>query len=324
MFTGSDVPRRNNKSAIPVKMFVGILHTAPFQRAVLLFIKESLVMQNEMQVFQNEQFGEIRAFEIGGEHWFVGKDIAEVLAYHNTRDALKKHVDSEDKADVAIHDGRQNRKMTVINESGIYSLIFSSKLPAAKTFKRWVTSEVLPSIRKNGAYINEQLLEELLESRETADEFFKQLKEEKKLVRASNRLIKTQSKLIGELEDRLDDVLPEAEYCENVLLCENAIPVSIIAKSYGMTAQKFNQLLHRIKIHYKVGGVWVLYSRYDGNGYTATRTYEKDGKAIVNTVWTQLGREFLYRKLAENGYFPEYEQYEDEYFKLSFECDFYE
>ena len=109
-------------------------------------------MENKLQIFSNEQFGSIRTMELDGKPYFVGKDVAEVLGYSNTRDALGKHVDSEDKADVAIHDGRQNRNHTIINESGLYSLILSSKLPKAKEFKHWVTSEVLPAIRKTGSY----------------------------------------------------------------------------------------------------------------------------------------------------------------------------
>lgn len=107
---------------------------------------------NEIKIFENVEFGQIRTVEIDGEPWLVGKDVAEALGYSNTRDALGKHVDGEDKADVAIHDGRQNRNQTVVNESGLYALIFGSKLPTAKKFKHWVTSEVLPSIRKTGGY----------------------------------------------------------------------------------------------------------------------------------------------------------------------------
>lgn len=117
---------------------------------------------NDLQIFKNEQFGSMRTLEINGEPWFVGKDVAEVLGYSNPRDALSKHVDNEDKATVAIHDGSQNRNVTVINESGLYSLILSSKLPTAKEFKRWVTSEVLPSIRKHGAYMTTETLEKAL------------------------------------------------------------------------------------------------------------------------------------------------------------------
>lgn len=114
---------------------------------------------NELKIFNSEEFGTIRTVTIQSEPWFVGKDVAEILGYSNTRDALSKHVDIEDKADVAIHDGRQNREMTAINESGLYSLVLSSKLPTAKKFKRWVTSEILPSIRQHGAYMTVDTVE---------------------------------------------------------------------------------------------------------------------------------------------------------------------
>ena len=112
---------------------------------------------NELQVFSNPEFGDIHAIEIDGEPWMVGKDVAVALGYNNPRDALAKHVDDEDKNTVAFRDGTSgNPNMTVINESGFYSLVLSSKLPGAKAFKRRVTSEVLPAIRKNGGYINGQ------------------------------------------------------------------------------------------------------------------------------------------------------------------------
>ena len=110
-------------------------------------------MENQLQVFDFEG-SNVRTVNIDGNPYFVGKDVAEILGYANTRDALSKHVDSEDKNTVAIHDGikRGNPNQTVINESGLYSLILGSKLPQAKEFKHWVTSEVLPAIRKTGAY----------------------------------------------------------------------------------------------------------------------------------------------------------------------------
>ena len=108
---------------------------------------------NELVIFSNPEFGEIRTVEINGEPWLVGKDVAVALGYTNPRDALRKHVDNEDRNTVAVHDGiKGNPNMTIINESGLYSLILSSKLPGAKKFKRWVTAEVLPSIRKTGSY----------------------------------------------------------------------------------------------------------------------------------------------------------------------------
>lgn len=113
---------------------------------------------NELQVFNSPEFGDIRAVEIEGEPWFVGKDMAAALGYSNPRDALAKHVDDEDKNTVAFCDGTPgNPNLTIINESGVYSLIFSSKLESAKKFKRWVTAEVLPTIRRQGAYITPQV-----------------------------------------------------------------------------------------------------------------------------------------------------------------------
>ena len=108
---------------------------------------------NELQIFNNAEFGQVRTVTINNEPWFVGKDVAEALGYSNTRDALRVHVDNEDKNTVAIYDGNKgNPNQTIINESGLYALIFGSKLPNAKKFKRWVTSEVLPTIRKTGSY----------------------------------------------------------------------------------------------------------------------------------------------------------------------------
>ena len=109
-------------------------------------------MENNLEIFTNPEFGNIRIIEKNGEPWFIGKDVAEALGYEASRNAITKHVDDEDKLTHQISASGQNRNMTVINESGLYSLILSSKLPTAKKFKRWVTSEVLPAIRKTGSY----------------------------------------------------------------------------------------------------------------------------------------------------------------------------
>lgn len=112
-----------------------------------------VIYLNELQIYENPEFGKMRSIQIDGEPWFVGKDVAAALGYENTRDALSRHVDDEDKNTVVIHDGIQgNPNMVIINESGVYALIFGSKLDSAKRFKHWVTHEVLPSIRKTGSY----------------------------------------------------------------------------------------------------------------------------------------------------------------------------
>lgn len=107
---------------------------------------------NELQIFQNKEFGEVRSLVINNEPWFVGKDVAEALGYKNSKNAVPTHVDEENKLSTQIEYTGQKRNVTVINESGLYSLILSSKLPNAKKFKRWVTSEVLPTLRKTGSY----------------------------------------------------------------------------------------------------------------------------------------------------------------------------
>ena len=121
----------------------------------------------EIQIFKNPQFAEIRVMVKDGEPWFVGKDVANVLGYANTMDALAKHVDEDDKQTSQIAMLGQSRRMTIINESGLYSLILSSKLPQAKEFKRWVTSEVLPSIRKTGAYLTQDFCMRVLNAEGT-------------------------------------------------------------------------------------------------------------------------------------------------------------
>ena len=255
----------------------------------------------ELKIFDNEEFGQIRTIlDQNKEPWFVGKDVAEILKYSNTRDALSRHVDKEDKADVAIHDGRQNRNQTVINESGLYSLIFSSKMDKAKEFKRWVTSEVLPSIRKDGGYIvaNENDTEEdiLAKAMIIAGKKIEQLKFESK----------KKDQIIGELK-------PKADYVDKILQNKSLIKVSSIAKDYGMSAYQMNKLLHELKIQYKQGDQWLLYANIQDKGYTSSETHvypKKDGTTDVRllTKWTQKGRIFLYEELKRNGYLPTIER----------------
>lgn len=173
-------------------------------------------MMNELKVFEDEEFGKVRVVEMNGEGWLVGKDVAKVLGYSNTRDALKSHTDEEDKADVAIHDGRQNRNMVCINESGMYSLVLSSKLPSAKKFKRWVTSEVLPSIRKNGVYMTDDTIEKAL----TDPDFLIQL--------ATNLKDEKVKRLEAERKNEINR--PKVAFAEAVEVSRNSILIRELAK----------------------------------------------------------------------------------------------
>lgn len=244
-----------------------------------------------IEVFKNNDFKEIRVMEIGKEPWFVGKDIADNLGYTNASDAIKRHVDKEDKG-VAKHDtlgGSQS--MTVINESGLYSLILSSKLPTAKKFKRWVTSEVLPSIRKHGMYARD----ELLDNPDLLIEALQELKKER------------QEKLV--LQQRVNELQPKANYYDVVLNCKEILPISVIAKDYGLSATALNKTLKDLGIQYKQGNIWLLYQKYAEYGYTQTKThvYAKRGGKVgsnVFTYWTQKGRLFIYDTLKKQGILP--------------------
>lgn len=244
-----------------------------------------------VQVFTNEVFGKVRVIIINDEPWFVGKDVAKALGYTRPTKAVQDHVDIDDRDAVPIQDsiGRK-QKTPIINESGLYSLILSSKLPSAKKFKHWVTSKILPSVRKHGTYITDAVLDEILGSPEFAYQLMAELQEEK-------RITDVLTKGIMELE-------PKASYCESVLQCQKAVPISIIAKDYGMTAVQFNILLNELKIQYKVGGTWILHQNYANKGYTKTKTFLNEGEYTVHTYWTQKGRLFLYEFLKMQNIFP--------------------
>lgn len=168
---------------------------------------------NELKIFKNSEFGEIRTVEIGGEPWFVGKDVAEVLGYERPTKAVSDHVDGEDRDEVPIQDSIGRMQNTpIINESGLYSLILSSKLPNAKAFKRWVTSEVLPAIRKHGLYAKE----ELLDNPDIAIAAFKALKEEREARKA--------------LEAENEKMQPLALFAKSVSASDTSILIGDLAK----------------------------------------------------------------------------------------------
>ena len=133
----------------------------------------------DLQIFENEQFGQVRTLEINSEPWFVGKDVGEILGYSNTPKAIRDHIDNEDKLTERIVLSGQNRETILINESGLYSLILSSKLPKAKEFKHWVTSEVLPSIRRHGAYMTADTIDKVLQDPDFGIRLLSELKSER-------------------------------------------------------------------------------------------------------------------------------------------------
>lgn len=252
-------------------------------------------MINKLKIFNNKEFGEIRTIVINGEPMFVGKDVASALGYKDTAKAIRVHVDEEDKGvdEMDTPGGKQN--ITVINESGLYSLILSSHLPSAKKFKHWITSEVIPSIRKNGLYAVDELLDN--------PDLFIDVLQELKLERENNKNLKLQiaqnNQIIGELK-------PKASYYDLILQNKSLMPITKIAKDYGMSGRAFNAMLHELGIQYKLGNTWLLYQHYADNGYTQLKTHAIDAdKSVMHTYWTQKGRLFLYDLLKnEKGLLP--------------------
>lgn len=253
---------------------------------------------NELQVFNNAEFGSVRTTVIDGEPFFVGKDVAEILGYRDTSDALKRHVDEEDKLTRCFTDSGQNREMYIINESGLYSLILRSQLSKARKFKRWVTSEVLPAIRRHGMYA----IDEILENPDLAIAALTQLKEERKRRKELELTTAIQNQQIAELK-------PKACYYDLILQNRNTVPVTQIAKDYGMSGRKFNELLHDLGIQHKFRKTWLLYQHYADLGYTQSKTFAIDAeKSVMHTYWTQKGRLFLYGLLKGEGILPLIEQ----------------
>ena len=250
---------------------------------------------NNIQIFNNNEFGNVRVVQINDTPYFVGKDVAEILGYKDTSDALKRHVDNDDKLTGDFTDSGQNRKMYIINESGLYSLILSSKLPKAKEFKRWVTSEVLPTIRKTGMFITDDLFTELMNNP----------------IKFGEMLI-DYGKLKEENQEQQAELLlnrPKAKYYDTILQSTSVMPISLIAKDYGMSAIAFNKLLNEHKIQYKQSGTWLLYNKYADKGYTQSKTSEYttstgEIKTSIHTYWTQKGRLFLYDFLKEHNILP--------------------
>ncbi|MCW8106125.1 phage antirepressor [Lactobacillus mulieris] len=251
---------------------------------------------SELQIF-NFNGTDIRTLTIDNEPYFVGKDVAEVLGYKKPENAVANHVDEEDKTTTLIQGTGSNykSKTVIVNESGLYSLIISSKLPTAKKFKRWVTSEVLPAIRKHGGYLTDEKIEEALYNPDTLIKLATQLKEERE-----GRLI---------AEQQVAELKPKASYLDEILANKELITVSVIAKDYGMSAMQFNKLLHNLKVQFKQGKSWLLYSNYQSLGWTSSSTKQvtkKDGSTmnVMNTKWTQKGRLGLYELLKRHDILP--------------------
>lgn len=256
-------------------------------------------MVNEIQIFTNEQFGEIRTVEENENVLFCGSDIAKALGYVRPNDAVSSHCRYTVKRSIPHPQSVDKQiEMSFIPEGDVYRLIIHSKLPSAEEFEHWVFDEVLPSIRKHGMYA----IDELIENPDLGIAALTALKEEREKRKALETIVAVQNQQISELK-------PKATYYDIVFQCSNLLPTTEIAKDYGKSAKWLNEFLRGKKIQFKQNGMWLLYQKYAENGYTMSKTHsytDNNGEqhTKLHTYWTQKGRLFIYDILKSAGILP--------------------
>ena len=241
---------------------------------------------NEIQIFQNQEFGAIRTMKNEqGEPLFCAKDVAEALGYKIARKAVQDHVDEGDVLKRNTPTTSGNQMMLYVNESGLYALILSSKLEGARRFKHWVTSEVLPSIRKQGGY--------MIARQDESDEVI------------MARALQIMQATLQRRDEQIAKLQPRADYADHVLDSISCFTVTQIGKELNMTGHDLNVLLCQMGIQYVQSGQYLLYANYARQGLAKNRTFEyhtSDGDLKTRTylVWTERGRDFIHRLINKN------------------------
>lgn len=249
---------------------------------------------NTIQIYRYENC-DVRTVNKNGEPWFVVADVCKVLELGNPTMALER-LDEDEKALISIEGlSRGNDNGNIINEPGLYTLILGSRKPQARAFKRWITHDVIPSIRKYGVYATDELLAD-------PDVLIAAL-QELKAEREHTKLLQLTAAI---QEQQIAEMQPKASYYDLILQNKNTVPITQIAKDYGMSGRAFNKLLHELGIQYKLRETWLLYQDYANQGYTQSRTHAIDAdRSVMHTYWTQKGRLFLYDLLkSKRGILP--------------------
>ncbi|WP_040305955.1 phage antirepressor KilAC domain-containing protein [Caloramator australicus] len=267
---------------------------------------------SSLEVFRNSEFGELNVLIIDGKEYFPATDCARILGYTNPQKAIRDHCRGCTKRSVGVVTGKkadgtdaiQEVEMKFIPEGDLYRLIVKSKLPKAERFERWVFDEVLPSIRKHGIYATDKLIDEIIADPDLGIRLFTELKVEREKRRQLEIENAMSRQIIGELK-------PKATYYDLILQNKSLVPISKIAKDYGMSGKAMNRLLHELGVQYKLGDTWLLYQEYADKGYTQSKTHIIDAdKTRIQTYWTQKGRLFLYDLLKnKKGIVPLIEHY---------------
>lgn len=260
-------------------------------------------MKNQLQIFRNPEFGEVRTqVDEKGEPWFCAKDVCDALKHTNSRRAIAQLVDEGDVTKRYTPTSSGDQQMTYINESGLYSLILFSKLESAKRFKHWVTSDVLPTIRKRGAFFTNDALERAVREPDFLIKLASAIKHERQQKEMYAQKCTEQGETIKQLEK-------QSAYVDYVLQSPGLLNINQIAQDYGISAQCLNSLLRQHLIQYKSNNQWILYAKYKDKGYVHSTTHILDnGIVVMHTQWTQNGRLFLYEQLKSWGFYPIMEQ----------------
>lgn len=253
---------------------------------------------NKLQLFENPEFGKIRVVERNGEPWFVAADVCRALEIEESHVAMRR-LDDDEKGRCSIPTLGGEQEMTVVNEPGLYALVLGSRKPDAKKFKRWITHDVLPSIRKHGAYMTEHTIDSLLENPDLIIELATKLKDE----RAERQRLEQENEI---QKQTILDYEPKVAYYETILQSKELLAVSQIAADYGLSAKALNKILHEEGIQHRVGRQLVLYRKHMGKGYTKSVTHpfiRADGTpdSQIFTKWTQRGRLEIHRILESRG-----------------------
>lgn len=263
---------------------------------------------NSLRVFSSTEFGQLEVMVIDGKEYFPATDVAKMLSYSNPHQAIIKNCRYLTKREVPHpqSEGKTIEK-NFIPEGDVYRLIIGAASQGknkevkkkAEQFEHWIFDEVLPDIRKHGLYASESLLNDILKNPELGIKLFTEYKEAKEKAKMLELENAQNKQIIGELK-------PKASYYDLVLQNKSVVPISLIAKDYGLSARKLNAILHELGVQYKMGKTWLLYQKYAEMGYTQSKTHAIDAdRSVMHTYWTQKGRLFLYELLKrEKGLVP--------------------
>lgn len=269
-------------------------------------------MNHQNQVFNHPQFGEICTVQQEeGKVLFKANDVARSLGYAEAAKAVRTHCKGVSVLDTPI----ENQYGTVvmqptkfISESDVYRLVMRSKLPEAEKFQDWVCEEVLPAIRKDGAYLSEKALQRAV----TDPEFFiglaNAIRKEKEQRLEIESCCTEQQLLIDRQKETIEELGKRSAYAETVLQNKDLVDITQIAQDYGLSGRRLNAILHEKRVQYKSGKQWILYAPYKGNGYVGSETSQlENSKTVMRTRWTQKGRLFIHDLLKADGILPVHE-----------------